>query len=26
VSEKFSEEEGSYAKYWAKNIWSDALR
>ncbi|MDP1683036.1 MAG: FCSD flavin-binding domain-containing protein [Burkholderiales bacterium] len=26
VSEKSSEEEGSFAKYWAKNIWSDVLR
>ena len=26
VSEKYSEEEGSFAKYWANNIWSDVLR
>lgn len=25
VSEKPSEQEGSYAQYWAKNIWSDVL-
>jgi NADPH-dependent 2,4-dienoyl-CoA reductase/sulfur reductase-like enzyme len=26
VSDKHSDTEGSYAKYWAQNIWSDALR
>ena len=26
VSEKYSEEEGSFAKHWANNIWSDVLR
>ena len=26
VSEKYSEEEGSIAKYWANNIWADVLR
>ena len=26
VSEKYSTEEGSFAKYWANNIWSDVLR
>lgn len=26
VSEKYSEEEGSFAKYWANNIWADMLR
>lgn len=25
VSEKPSEQEGNYAQYWAKNIWSDVL-
>ncbi|MEZ0232983.1 MAG: FCSD flavin-binding domain-containing protein [Methylophilaceae bacterium] len=25
VSDKPSEEEGNYARYWAQNIWSDAL-
>jgi NADH dehydrogenase FAD-containing subunit len=25
VSDKPSEQEGNYAQYWAKNIWSDAL-
>jgi len=26
VSDKYSTEEGSFAKYWANNIWSDVLR
>jgi NADPH-dependent 2,4-dienoyl-CoA reductase/sulfur reductase-like enzyme len=26
VSEKYSESEGSFAKYWAMNIWADVLR
>jgi NADPH-dependent 2,4-dienoyl-CoA reductase/sulfur reductase-like enzyme len=26
VSDKHSDTEGSYAKYWAQNIWSDVLR
>jgi NADPH-dependent 2,4-dienoyl-CoA reductase/sulfur reductase-like enzyme len=26
VSEKYNEAEGSFAKYWANNIWSDVLR
>ena len=25
VSDKPSEQEGSYAQWWAKNIWSDVL-
>ncbi len=26
VSDKHSDTEGSYAKYWAQNIWADALK
>jgi hypothetical protein len=26
VSEKHSETEGIYAKYWAENIWADVLK
>ncbi len=26
VSDKHSDTEGSYAKYWAQNIWSDVLK
>ena len=26
VSDRYSDTEGSYAKYWAQNIWADALK
>jgi sulfide dehydrogenase [flavocytochrome c] flavoprotein subunit len=26
VSERPSEQEGTYAQWWAKNIWSDVLK